>query len=81
MNKNVAHGIHTACMGGAWLCLVAGFGGMRVYNKTLHFDPYLPTEWDSYLFRVTFKNALLKVCCVCSHQALTMVEQSVKLGP
>jgi len=61
VNKNVAHGIHTACMGGAWLCLVSGFAGMRVYNKTLHFDPYLPMEWDSYLFRVTFKGARLHV--------------------
>lgn len=61
VNRNVAHGIHTACMGGAWLCLVSGFAGMRVYNKLLHFDPYLPMEWDSYLFRVSFKGARLSV--------------------
>jgi beta-phosphoglucomutase-like phosphatase (HAD superfamily) len=47
---------------------------MRVYNKTLHFDPYLPTEWDSYLFRVTFKNALLKVEVLDKTVTYTLVE-------
>ena len=74
VNKNVAHGIHTACMGGAWLCLVAGFAGMRVYNKTLHFDPYLPMEWDSYLFHLSFKNARLKVEVLEKSVIYTLVE-------
>eukprot|EP00906_Rhabdomonas_costata_P004894 RCo007337 len=61
INRNASHGIHTACMGGTWLCVVPGFAGMRVYNNMLSFDPYLPMEWDGYSFRVRFHGALLRV--------------------
>eukprot|EP00668_Euglena_longa_P014533 GGOE01018523.1.p1 GENE.GGOE01018523.1~~GGOE01018523.1.p1 ORF type:complete len:1085 (+),score=332.30 GGOE01018523.1:416-3256(+) len=74
VNKNVAHGIHTACMGGAWLCLTSGFAGMRVYNKMLHFDPYLPMEWDSYLFHIAFKGARLAVEVTERTATYTLVE-------
>ncbi|MFW6229436.1 MAG: glycoside hydrolase family 65 protein, partial [Halanaerobium sp.] len=31
-NENAYQGVHTACMGGTWLSLVQGFGGMRMFN-------------------------------------------------
>eukprot|EP01065_Artemidia_motanka_P004741 TRINITY_DN1225_c0_g1_i1.p1 TRINITY_DN1225_c0_g1~~TRINITY_DN1225_c0_g1_i1.p1 ORF type:complete len:1115 (+),score=386.78 TRINITY_DN1225_c0_g1_i1:79-3423(+) len=54
-------GIHTANMGGAWMCVVRGFGGMRVFDNLLHLNPYLPAEWTSYSFRVAFRGATLHV--------------------
>eukprot|EP01012_Entosiphon_sulcatum_P023875 TRINITY_DN2901_c0_g1_i1.p1 TRINITY_DN2901_c0_g1~~TRINITY_DN2901_c0_g1_i1.p1 ORF type:complete len:1108 (-),score=264.30 TRINITY_DN2901_c0_g1_i1:491-3790(-) len=60
-HHNVQHGVHTACMAGTWLCVVKGFGGMRVYDKVLHFDPHLPEGWDDYTFTVSFRGCRLRV--------------------
>jgi alpha,alpha-trehalose phosphorylase len=60
-NGNTADGIHTANMAGTWMCIINGFGGMRVSDSVLSFAPFLPEGWDSYNFRVTFKGCLIKV--------------------
>ncbi len=60
-NGNTKDGIHTACMGGAWLSLVYGFAEMRVYNDILSFDPYLPDNWREYSFKVTYRGRLIEV--------------------
>ena len=54
-NENTYQGVHTAGMGSAWMTMVYGFAGMRNYNGILHFNPYLPDEWDSYKFSIKFK--------------------------
>lgn len=51
-NSNTYEGIHSACMGGSWLCVTHGFAGMRVYQGILHFNPYLPQGWESYQFNI-----------------------------
>ncbi len=61
LNGNVKDGIHTASMGGTWLALVAGFGGLREYNGQLSFQPVLPPKWQGYEFRVRFQGRLLEV--------------------
>ncbi len=53
-HNNSQHGIHTASMGGSWMCLVYGFAGMRVYNGSLSFRPNLPRDWESFEFRINF---------------------------
>ena len=58
---NTDSGIHAANMAGSWMAVVNGFGGMRVYDGTLHFQPYLPDGWREYSFRVTFRGRLIKV--------------------
>lgn len=58
---NTGDGIHTANMAGTWMCLVNGFAGMRVYNGTLSFKPYLPKKRDGYSFSVSFKGRLIGV--------------------
>ena len=58
---NTKHGVHTANMAGSWMGIVNGFGGMRVTNGGLCFSPYLPEQWNSYSFRVSFRGCLLKV--------------------
>ncbi|WP_040949313.1 glycoside hydrolase family 65 protein [Gorillibacterium massiliense] len=60
-NGNVGDGLHTASMGGAWLSIVCGFGGMRDYAGDLQFKPVLPGGWQGYRFRVTFRDRLLEV--------------------
>ena len=48
-------------MAGTWMSIVEGFGGMRVQNDTLMFEPRIPSQWDSYSFKVNFRNRILKV--------------------
>ena len=60
-HNNSQHGVHTAAMAGTWMSVVNGFAGMRVYDGELSFAPYLPEEWDSYKFRITFQGRRIKV--------------------
>lgn len=60
-NKEVEEGCHITSMAGTWMSIVEGFGGMRVKNDTLHFEPRIPKEWDSYSFKINFRNQILKV--------------------
>lgn len=58
---NTKDGIHAANMAGAWMCIVNGFAGMRAYEDTLGFNPYLPKEWKGYCFKVTYRGRLIEV--------------------
>jgi maltose phosphorylase len=60
-NKEVEEGLHITSMAGTWMSIVEGFGGMRVKNNQLHFDPKIPKEWVGYSFKVNFRNAIVKV--------------------
>ena len=60
-NKEVEEGLHITSMAGTWMSIVEGFGGMRVKNDTLHFNPKIPNEWKGYSFKVNFRNQIIKV--------------------
>lgn len=60
-NKEVEEGLHITSMAGTWMSIVEGFGGMRVSNGTLTFQPRIPKEWDSYSFKVNFRGNTLKI--------------------
>ncbi len=60
-NKEVEEGCHITSMAGTWMSIVEGFGGMRVKNNTLHFEPKIPKEWDGYSFKINFRNQILKI--------------------
>ncbi len=60
-NNNVHKGLHSACMAGAWLSVVNGFAGMRVYEGKLHFRPYTPEKWQGYAFNTRFKGRKLRI--------------------
>ena len=48
-------------MAGTWMAVVEGFGGMRVRNNKLNFDPFLPEKWQSFSFNIIFRGARLAV--------------------
>jgi len=78
---NVKDGIHVANMAGTWMSLVNGFAGLRVYNGSLNFAPYLPPTWDSYSFNVTFAGCLLKVSVgkeITTYELLTGLEMAIQ---
>lgn len=54
-NNEVAEGLHITSMGGTWMSVVYGFGGMRVKNNLLHLDPKLPVQWDSLSCKIIFR--------------------------
>ncbi|MBT8286562.1 MAG: glycoside hydrolase family 65 protein [Flavobacteriaceae bacterium] len=60
-NKEVHEGLHITSMAGTWMSVVEGFGGMRVRNNKLSFNPSIPREWRSYSFKVNFRGQIIKV--------------------
>lgn len=60
-NNDTDDGLHITSMGGTWLAFVQGFGGMRVKNGQLFFNPFIPKSWKSYSFRINFRGAHLEI--------------------
>ncbi|PIB38242.1 glycoside hydrolase family 65 protein [Maribacter sp. 4G9] len=60
-NKEVEEGLHITSMAGTWMSIVEGFGGMRIVNDGLSFDPRIPWQWEGYSFKVNFRNRIIKV--------------------
>lgn len=66
-NKEVEEGLHITSMAGTWMSVVEGFGGMRMKDDKLSFAPKIPSQWESYSFKVNFRNRIIKVN-VTAHQ-------------
>jgi len=60
-NHEVHEGLHITSMAGTWMSIVEGFGGMRVKDDTLTFEPKIPEQWKAYSFKVNFRHQILKV--------------------
>jgi alpha,alpha-trehalose phosphorylase len=59
---NVKDGCHIASMGGTWMMLTYGFGGMRDNNGTLSFWPRrAPQDNGIFRFPVRYRGQLLEV--------------------
>jgi alpha,alpha-trehalose phosphorylase len=59
---NVTDGCHIASMGGTWMVLVYGFGGLRDYDGMLSFRPQRPPEGRSTLrFPLIYRGRSLEV--------------------
>jgi len=60
-NNDTEDGLHITSMAGTWMSVVEGFAGMQVKNDKLSFSPFLPNQWKSYSFNITFRGALINV--------------------
>jgi len=59
---NVRDGCHIASMGGTWMALTYGFGGMRDDDGTLSFWPHRAPEDNAILrFPLTYRGQMLQV--------------------
>jgi alpha,alpha-trehalose phosphorylase len=59
---NVKDGCHIAAMGGTWMMLTYGFGGMRDDDGTLSFWPRRAPEENAVLaFHLTYRDQKLEV--------------------
>ena len=60
-NKEVEEGLHITSMAGTWMSVVEGFGGLRVRENQLHFNPKLPKQWDGYAFKINFRGGIVQL--------------------
>ncbi|MBN2665192.1 MAG: glycoside hydrolase family 65 protein, partial [Bacteroidales bacterium] len=60
-NQEVKDGLHITSMAGTWLAIVQGFGGMRIRNERVCFNPLIPSAWESYSFTIRYRNNPLRV--------------------
>ncbi len=58
---NTRDGVHIASLAGAWLGLVAGFGGLRDHNGQLSFAPRLPERLSTLEFSLLWRGVRLRV--------------------
>jgi alpha,alpha-trehalose phosphorylase len=59
---NVKDGCHIASMGGTWMVLTYGFGGLRDYDGSLSFRPQRPPDDQASLrFPITYRGQVLDV--------------------
>jgi alpha,alpha-trehalose phosphorylase len=61
LKGNTDGGVHSACLGGTWMALVNGFGGMRDTPEGLSLNPRLPKAWQSLAFSFTYRGTVLRV--------------------
>ncbi|PZF81713.1 glycoside hydrolase family 65 protein [Jiangella anatolica] len=60
-HSNTSDGVHLASLAGAWLSLVAGFGGMRDHDGVLSFAPRLPSRIGRLDFSLLWRGLRLRV--------------------
>lgn len=60
-NNDTEDGLHITSMAGTWMSVVKGFGGMRVKNGELHFNPSLPEQWKSMTFKIRWRGNFLTI--------------------
>jgi maltose phosphorylase len=54
-NEDTEDGLHITSMAGTWLAVTHGFGGLRMRDGIFHFDPFLPKNWESLAFNLTYR--------------------------
>lgn len=60
-NNDTEDGCHITSMAGTWMSIVKGFGGMTIKDNQLNFDPFLPSQWDEYAFKISFRSNQLAI--------------------
>ncbi|MFK7755979.1 MAG: family 65 glycosyl hydrolase domain-containing protein [Flavobacteriales bacterium] len=60
-NHEAHEGLHITSMGGTYMAVVEGFAGLRVKDRQLHFNTMIPQQWESFSFKILFRDRLLKV--------------------
>ncbi|MDM4722252.1 glycoside hydrolase family 65 protein [Micromonospora sp. WMMA1363] len=61
LNENTRDGAHMASLAGAWIALVAGFGGLRDHDGMLSFAPRLSSQLSRLEFSLQWRGMRLRV--------------------
>lgn len=67
LEHNTKDGVHVASLAGAWLALVAGFGGMREYDGHLSFAPVLSPKMHRLAFSIRWREYKIRVSVTHDH--------------
>jgi maltose phosphorylase len=60
-NHEADEGLHITSMAGTWMSVVEGFGGKRVRNGKLSFEPTIPSGWKAYRFNIVFREHIISL--------------------
>lgn len=60
-NHEVHEGLHITSMAGTWMAVVEGFGGKRIRDGKLAFNPVLPKQWSAYQFNLIHNHMILSI--------------------
>ncbi len=60
-NHEADEGLHITSMAGTWMAVVEGFGGKRITDGHLSFNPSIPEGWKAYSFNLVFRGSILKI--------------------
>jgi len=60
-NSDTCDGLHITSMGGTWMSIVEGFAGLRIRDGLLKLSPSIPKTWNSYSFRIIFRDIRLNI--------------------
>ncbi|MFC3749032.1 glycoside hydrolase family 65 protein [Paenibacillus sp. GCM10012306] len=71
---NTKDGLHLANMGGTWMAIVYGFAGTRLKESGLSLAPSIPSGWEKYAFRLTFRGRLIAVTITTGNVELELLE-------
>jgi alpha,alpha-trehalose phosphorylase len=74
LEHNTRDGVHIASLAGAWIAVVAGFGGFRDYDGELLFSPRIPDQLSSICFRVAEGDAVLEVTATHSEAKYELID-------
>ncbi|MGW3495404.1 glycoside hydrolase family 65 protein [Streptomyces sp. NPDC001020] len=61
LEHNTRDGLHIASLAGAWMVLVAGFGGLRHHGTRIDFAPRLPEQLGRLAFTLQLRGRRLRV--------------------
>jgi alpha,alpha-trehalose phosphorylase len=61
LHHNTEDGLHLASLGGSWLAVVSGFGGMRDHDAELRFRPRIPEQLVRLTFNLRWRGSHLRV--------------------
>ncbi|NNE26524.1 MAG: glycoside hydrolase family 65 protein [Saprospiraceae bacterium] len=77
-NNDTEDGLHITSMAGTWMSVVKGFGGMRIKNNALHFNPSLPESWQACEFHILFRGNKLSIRMEPSGTKVHLIEGDLK---
>lgn len=77
-HKNTKDGIHTANMGGNFMAIVYGFGGLRIKEHGIFFAPIIPKFWEEYSFQINYEDSQIRVEVSQEQCSFTLIKGSAK---
>ncbi len=77
-HKNTKDGIHTANMGGNFMAIVYGFGGLRIKESCVHFAPVIPECWEEYCFQMNYEDSQIRVVVRAGECTFTLIKGTEK---